>query len=64
VRVFIDALVTQQWFTANNQSNSIGKWPRKRATCSRSAPEDYDIEDGRITAIYLVRNPDKLRHLH
>jgi hypothetical protein len=28
---------------------------------SRSAPEDYDIEDGRITTIYLVRNPDKLR---
>jgi RNA polymerase sigma-70 factor (ECF subfamily) len=23
-----------------------------------------DIEDGRITAIYVVRNPDKLRHLH
>ncbi|MFZ7095185.1 hypothetical protein ACOPJQ_03850 [Luteimonas dalianensis] len=22
-----------------------------------------DIEDGRITAIYVVRNPDKLRHL-
>jgi hypothetical protein len=28
---------------------------------SRSAPEDYDIEDGRITTIYVVRNPDKLR---
>jgi RNA polymerase sigma-70 factor (ECF subfamily) len=23
-----------------------------------------DIEDGKITAIYVVRNPDKLRHLH
>ncbi len=23
-----------------------------------------EIEDGRITAIYVVRNPDKLRHLH
>ena len=23
-----------------------------------------DIEDGRITAIYVMRNPDKLRHLH
>ena len=23
-----------------------------------------DIENGRITAIYVVRNPDKLRHLH
>lgn len=23
-----------------------------------------DIEDGKITAIYIVRNPDKLRHLH
>jgi RNA polymerase sigma-70 factor (ECF subfamily) len=23
-----------------------------------------DIEDGRIVAIYIVRNPDKLRHLH
>lgn len=23
-----------------------------------------DIEDGRITAIYVVRNPEKLRHLH
>ena len=23
-----------------------------------------DIEDGRISAIYVVRNPDKLRHLH
>lgn len=23
-----------------------------------------DIEDGMITAIYVVRNPDKLRHLH
>ena len=23
-----------------------------------------DIEGGRITAIYVVRNPDKLRHLH
>lgn len=23
-----------------------------------------DIEDGRITAVYVVRNPDKLRHLH
>jgi hypothetical protein len=22
------------------------------------------IEDGRITAIYVVRNPDKLRQLH
>jgi RNA polymerase sigma-70 factor (ECF subfamily) len=23
-----------------------------------------DIDDGKITAIYIVRNPDKLRHLH
>jgi RNA polymerase sigma-70 factor (ECF subfamily) len=23
-----------------------------------------DIEDGRVTAIYIVRNPDKLRHLN
>jgi RNA polymerase sigma-70 factor, ECF subfamily len=23
-----------------------------------------DIEDGKITAIYIVRNPDKLQHLH
>jgi RNA polymerase sigma-70 factor (ECF subfamily) len=23
-----------------------------------------DIEDGKIAAIYVVRNPDKLRHLH
>jgi RNA polymerase sigma-70 factor (ECF subfamily) len=23
-----------------------------------------DIENGKITAIYVVRNPDKLRHLH
>ena len=23
-----------------------------------------DMEDGKITAIYIVRNPDKLRHLH
>lgn len=23
-----------------------------------------DIEDGRVTAIYVTRNPDKLRHLH
>jgi len=23
-----------------------------------------DIEDGRITAIYVMRNPDKLKHLH
>lgn len=23
-----------------------------------------DVEDGKITAIYVVRNPDKLRHLH
>jgi RNA polymerase sigma-70 factor, ECF subfamily len=23
-----------------------------------------DIEDGKITAIYVVRNPDKLKHLH
>ncbi|MCP1833688.1 RNA polymerase sigma-70 factor (ECF subfamily) [Bradyrhizobium sp. USDA 4518] len=23
-----------------------------------------DIEDGKVVAIYLVRNPDKLRHLH
>ena len=23
-----------------------------------------DIDDGRITAIYVMRNPDKLRHLH
>jgi len=23
-----------------------------------------DIDDGEITAIYVVRNPDKLRHLH
>ncbi|MGE7139720.1 sigma-70 family RNA polymerase sigma factor [Luteibacter sp. NPDC031894] len=24
----------------------------------------FDIEDGKIVAIYVVRNPDKLRHLH
>jgi RNA polymerase sigma-70 factor (ECF subfamily) len=24
----------------------------------------FEIEDGRITAIYVVRNPDKLKHLH
>jgi RNA polymerase sigma-70 factor (ECF subfamily) len=24
----------------------------------------FDVEDGRIVAIYIVRNPDKLRHLH
>jgi RNA polymerase sigma-70 factor (ECF subfamily) len=23
-----------------------------------------EIEDGKIVAIYVVRNPDKLRHLH
>src|SRR5262249_3038137 len=23
-----------------------------------------DIEDGKVTAIYVVRNPDKLKHLH
>ena len=23
-----------------------------------------DIDDGRITAIYVMRNPDKLKHLH
>jgi len=23
----------------------------------------FDIEDGRITAIYIIRNPHKLRHL-
>jgi RNA polymerase sigma-70 factor (ECF subfamily) len=23
-----------------------------------------DIEDGKITAIYVMRNPDKMRHLH
>jgi RNA polymerase sigma-70 factor (ECF subfamily) len=23
-----------------------------------------DIEDGKIAAIYVVRNPDKLQHLH
>ena len=23
-----------------------------------------DIEDGKIAAIYVVRNPDKLKHLH
>ena len=23
-----------------------------------------DIEDGKVVAIYVVRNPDKLRHLH
>ena len=23
-----------------------------------------DIEDGKVAAIYIVRNPDKLRHLH
>jgi RNA polymerase sigma-70 factor (ECF subfamily) len=23
-----------------------------------------EIEDAKITAIYVVRNPDKLRHLH
>ena len=24
----------------------------------------FDVEDGKITAIYSMRNPDKLRHLH
>ncbi|MEO3432476.1 sigma-70 family RNA polymerase sigma factor [Inquilinus sp. CAU 1745] len=24
----------------------------------------FEVEDGKITAIYVVRNPDKLRHLH
>ena len=23
-----------------------------------------EIEDGKVAAIYVVRNPDKLRHLH
>ncbi|CLP86377.1 RNA polymerase sigma factor SigJ [Mycobacterium tuberculosis] len=23
-----------------------------------------DIEDGKVTAIYVMRNPDKLKHLH
>jgi len=23
-----------------------------------------EIEDGKIAAVYVVRNPDKLRHLH
>jgi RNA polymerase sigma-70 factor (ECF subfamily) len=36
---------------------------------SREADGEYsttalDIEDGRISAIYVVRNPDKLKHLH
>jgi RNA polymerase sigma-70 factor, ECF subfamily len=29
--------------------------------CSTTA---LDIEDGKIVAIYVVRNPDKLKHLH
>ena len=24
----------------------------------------FDIRDGQIISIYIVRNPDKLRHLH
>ena len=24
----------------------------------------FEVEDGKITSIYIVRNPDKLRHLH
>ena len=24
----------------------------------------FEVEDGRITAIYIMRNPDKLRHMH
>lgn len=24
----------------------------------------FDLEDGKIAAIYVVRNPDKLKHLH
>lgn len=23
-----------------------------------------EIEDGKVTAIYVTRNPDKLRHMH
>lgn len=23
-----------------------------------------EIEDGQVSAVYVVRNPDKLRHLH
>jgi RNA polymerase sigma-70 factor (ECF subfamily) len=23
-----------------------------------------EIEDGKVTAIYVMRNPDKLKHLH
>ena len=23
-----------------------------------------EIEDGKVAAIYIMRNPDKLRHLH
>ena len=24
----------------------------------------FDIEEGKIAAIYVIRNPDKLKHLH
>ena len=34
--------------------------PRAR---QRSADHGPRIEDGRITAIYITRNPDKLRHI-
>ena len=36
------------------------RW-RPMANCQTTA---LDIEDGKIAAIYVVRNPDKLRHLH
>ena len=47
--------------------------PDSSTDCPDSSPLEADgelqttaleIEDGKIAAIYVVRNPDKLRHLH
>lgn len=44
--------------------NSINKMARTAPYLLRAVLRDYDIEEVRITAIYVVRNPDKLRQLY
>lgn len=50
--------VTIRFDTINGQPGLIVRWPNGLMQTNA-----FEIEDGAIKAIYVVRNPDKLRHL-
>ena len=66
-RVIVMDVPTQDVISRDNVSVKVNAVIYFRVTLEADGELQttaLDIEDGKVTAIYIVRNPEKLRHLH